>query len=292
MNWDDLKVFLAIAREKGLKKAAHRLGIHHTSCARRIKSLETQLGVTLFDRLPSGYVLTEAGQQLYQSTQIIQQEFNHIERDIQGKDLRIEGDLCLTLPNGFATHLLMPDLEEFMRMYPDINLEVNMTYAVKDLASREADVAIRHVAIPADSLTGKRVGRVYRSAYASAEYLAAHDLLNAPESCHWLGWGDADHHLKWAGKNQYPEVPVRANLYSDVLQLSAIQAHMGIASLPCFMADGVAGIQRIPQVAPVAGDWVWVLAHKNMAKNSRVRALIDFLARAFARHEGKMAGQV
>ena len=64
MNWDDLKVFLAIADAGGLKKATQKVGMHHTSCARRIKKLEEQLNIRLFDRRPSGYVLTQAGEQL------------------------------------------------------------------------------------------------------------------------------------------------------------------------------------------------------------------------------------
>lgn len=292
MNWDDIKVFLAIANTGGLKKAATALNIHHTSCARRINTLEQDMGIKLFDRLPGGYSLTQGGEELLQSAEQIQQGFNTIERDILGKDLRIEGDLCLTLPNGFATHLLMPDLNEFMALYPNINLQINMSYLTRDLASREADVAIRHVNNPPDSLTGKRVARMHQSAYASLEYLAYHDLEKAPSSCHWLGWGTAKDHLKWTLKNQYPDIPVKGNMYSDVLQLAGIQAHMGIASLPCFLADNVPGIQRIPNAETVACEWIWVLAHKDMAKNAKVRILMEFLVKAFKKHADKIEGQL
>jgi DNA-binding transcriptional LysR family regulator len=230
VNWDDMKVFLAIAKTGGLKKAARVLDIHHSSCARRIHSLENDLGIRLFDRLPGGYALTHGGEALLLSAEQIDREFDTIERDILGKDLRIEGDLCLTLPNGFATHLLMPDIHAFMNQFPKVHLELNMTYADRDLASREADVAIRHVDNPVDSLTGKRVSRIYRCAYASVEYLSAHDPVNNPDSCHWLGWGDAANHLKWAEKKKYPQIPVRGDMFSDVLQLAAIQENMGIAS--------------------------------------------------------------
>ena len=290
MNWDNMKIFLAIANAKGLKKAALRLGIHHTSCARRINSFEKELGVTLFDRLPAGYLLTEAGQELKISAQVIQQEFNGIEQHLLGKDLRIEGDLCLTLPNGFATHLLMPDLHIFMQQYPDINLKINMTYQTKDLASREADVAIRHVDNPPDSLTGKRVAQVYKNAYASQQYLNQHDLIQLPESCCWLGWGDSSKHLSWAMKNKYPKIPVRADMYSDVLQLAAAEIHMGIASLPCFMGDKSEILKRIDNAKPVEPEWIWVLAHKNMYRNARVKVLIDFLAKAFAKHKDTLEG--
>lgn len=280
MNWDDMKVFLAIASTGSVKKASSQLGIHNTSVVRRIKIFEEDLGVKLFDRLPAGYTLTAAGKSLYHSGQLIRQEFNTIESDLMGKDVRLEGDICLTIPHGLALHLLMPDIHEFMTSYPDVNLKINMTYSMSDLANREADVAIRIVNNPADSLAGRRVAKVHWAAYASTEYLLTHDPISDPKSCHWLGWGKAKNHLNWADKSNYPNVPVKGDFYSDVLQLAAIQQHMGIASLPCFMADNVEGIQRISNTSPIARDWVWILAHKDMATNARVRVLIDFLYKA------------
>jgi len=290
MNWNDIKIFLAIANAKGLKKAARRLGIHHSSCARRINILENDMGIQLFNRLPSGYSLTSVGEELLLSAEQIEDGFNTINRDLLGKDLRIEGDLCLTLTNGLATHLLMPDLEEFMRLYPGIRLEINMTYSNRDLASREADVAIRHVNNPPDSLYGKRVARIFSSAYASNEYLASHDLINEPELCHWLGWGNSTKHLKWAVKNEFPNIPVKGNMYSDVLQLAAIQAHAGIASLPCYLADNLEGISRISKAPVIAEDWIWILVHKDMARNARVKALMDFLAPVFLKYQSIFQG--
>jgi DNA-binding transcriptional LysR family regulator len=291
MNWDDLKIFLAIADAKGLKKAAYRLGVHHTSCARRIKRLEAHMGVSLFDRLPQGYLLTATGEQLFQSASIIQQEFNGIECELLGRDLRLEGDLCLTIPNGFAIHLLMPDIKDFMSLYPEVKLEINMTYAMKDLARREADVAIRHIENPPDSLAGKRVARIYHSAYASNEYLQEHDPVKKPESCSWVGWGDKSKHLQWAEKSRFPDIPVRGNCYSDVLQLAVIQEHAGIASLPCFIGDRVPGIRRIPTAQVASGEWVWILAHKDMVRNAKVKVLIEFLAKAFLKYTDVIEGK-
>jgi len=290
MNWDDLKIFLVIAQAKGLKKAAYKLGMHHTSCARRIKHLETQLGAKLFDRLPGGYTLTPAGEALHASAGKIQDEVDAIECDLTGKDTRLEGDICVTIPNGMATHLLMPDIADFMALYPDVHVEINMTYAFRDLARREADVAIRYTDNPPDSLAGEKVGRVFCSAYASTHYLKTHDPLNTPQACHWLGWGDGANHLQWPEKTKYPDIPVRGNMYSDVLQLSAVKAHMGIASLPCYIGDREEGIVRIPQAEAVPKDWVWVLAHKDMMSNARVRTFMATLSDAFAHHKDLLEG--
>ncbi len=291
MNWDDMKVFLAIAQAKGLKKAASKLDIHHTSCARKIKTLENSLGSKLFDRLPGGYALTPAGEHLLRSASKIQNEFDAIECDLTGKDASLEGNICVTIPNGFATHLLMPDIADFMARYPDVHVEINMTYAFRDLARREADVAIRLVDNPPESLAGKRVGCVYWSAYASTQYLETHDPLNKPDACHWLGWGDAANHLQWSEKKKYPDIPVRGNMYSDVLQLSAIKAHLGIASLPCFIGDRQTGIKRIPRAKPAPLEQIWVLAYKDMMANARVRAFMDLISASFDQHKNILEGR-
>lgn len=290
MNWDDLKIFLEIAHARGLKKAAYQLGMHHTSCARRIKALEETVGTRLFDRLPQGYVLTDTGRELFLSANKIRDEFNAIEGYILGKDSRLEGNICVTIPNGFATHLLMPDITDFMTLYPEVTVEVNMTYAIKDLANREADVAIRHAEYPPESLAGKRVGRIYFSAYASKNYLQDHDPKANPEGCRWLGWGDASTHLNWPEKKKFPSIPVCGNLYSDVLQLAAIKEDMGIASLPCFIGDNDPEITRISGAAAVPRDWIWVLAHKDMMTNAKVRTFIDFISERFEQYANRIMG--
>jgi len=291
MNWDDMKVFLAIAACGGLKKAATQLGVHHTSVARRIKAFESDLGVKLFDRLPSGYALTQAGESLYQSAQTIRQEFNAIESELSGKDLRLEGDICLTVPHGFALNLLMPDLQEFIEHYPGLNLKIDMRYSMSDLANREADVAIRLVNEPADSLAGRRVCKTHWAAYASENYLASHDPNKHPTECHWLGWGKAHNHLSWAQKELFPDIPVRGDMYSDVLQLAAVKQDFGIASLPCFIGDQTPGVRRVTDADSVARDWIWILSHKDMASNARVRVLVDFLYQALLKKVDLIEGR-
>lgn len=290
MNWDDLKIFLEITHARGLKKAALKLGIHHTTCARRIKNLEETVGGRLFDRLPNGYVLTDTGRELYLSANTIRDEFNAIEGHILGKDTRLEGDICVTLPNGLATHLLMPDLTDFMTLYPEVTLKINMTYAMRDLANREADVAIRHTDSPPENLRGHRVGQIYSSAYASKVYLQDHNPIAHPEECRWLGWGSASGHLKWPEKNKFSTIPVCGDLYSDVLQLAAIKQHIGIASLPCFIGDTDPDITRIPGALPVASDSLWVLAHKDMMTNAKVQIFMDFISLRFKNYDKLLKG--
>jgi len=283
MNWDDLKIFLAIAETRGLKSAARKLKVHHSSCARRIRSFEAEIGAQLFVRLPEGYRLTDAGRELYQSATLIRDEFLHLETKVSGQDNRLAGPIKLTLPNGIATHLLMPDLTGFMQAHPDLLLSINMTYSYVNLADRSADVAIRYGAVHSPSLGGRKVGQIYARAYASTSYLAAHDPVNAPTACRWIGWGDAGQHLSWPGKKLFATVPIQGDLYSDVLQLAAAESGAGIASLPCFLGDPSPDLLPIADTLPEQGDEVWVLAHQDMMQNARVQALMDFLYAAFDR---------
>lgn len=291
MNWDNLKIFLAIAQKRGLKKAARKLGIHHTSCARRIKAFEEELGAKLFHRLPDGYTLTQAGKDLQQSAYKIQDEINTIEHDLLGQDTRLEGDICVTIPNGLILHLLMPDIAEFIKLHPEVNVEINMSYEFRDLATREADIAIRMVDNPPKSLAGSKVGQLFSTAYASKTYLKNHDPLNSPEKCHWLGWGDAADHLKWAEKKKHPRIPVRGNMYSDVLQVAAAKTELGITSLHCYIGDADTELERIPDATPTPASWVWVLAHKDMMTNARVAVFMDFIAKAFKKYQPLLEGK-
>lgn len=292
LDWDDLKVFLAISQMGGLKKAARRLGIHHTSCARRLTRLETALGTKLFDRVAGGYRLNEGGKALLRSSTRIRDEFDRISLDMVGKDARLEGPVTLTLPYGFATHLLMPALVTFQDAYPDVHLTLNVTYAFTDLDKREADIAVRHVEEPPMSLTGRPVARLHASAYASRDYLAVHDPVGAPQDCHWLGWGSAERHLSWPQKGSFPKVPVRAGMYSDIAQLAAAEADMGIASLPCFLGDASKRLVRLPGANPEYTDTIWVLTHRNMASNARVRALMRCIADAFGKQANLIEGRM
>lgn len=291
MNWDDYRIFLEISKAGGLKKAARNLKMHHSSCARRLGALEDKLRTRLFDRLPGGYVLTDDGRNLARSMQIVQDEFSAIERTVYGKDTRLEGPLKLSLTNGLALHLLMPAIHDFTALYPAVDLQINMTYQFSDLAKREADVSIRHAKDPPQSLAGPRAGRIYWSAYASRDYLSTHNPGADPQDCHWLGWGPARDHLKWPGKKSYPDIPVRADIYSEVLQLTGAQTAMGIASLPCFIGDAAPDLVRLPKLEPEPGEWLWLLAHPDMIRNARVKALIDHLERAIREQKPLLEGR-
>jgi DNA-binding transcriptional LysR family regulator len=107
-DWDDLRYFLAVARKGSIRAAAATLAVNHSTVSRRIDAFETRLGVRAFERLPGGYFLTQAGEELIQHAERVEKEMIAAERRVAGRDAKLSGLLRVTLPDSFAQCLLMP----------------------------------------------------------------------------------------------------------------------------------------------------------------------------------------
>ena len=145
IDWDDVRYFLAVARGGSVRAAAKRLGVNHATVLRRIAQLEERLGAQMFEKLPSGYRQTAAGEEVLELAIQMEASSHQLETRVLGRDQSARGLLRVTLPPFLATHLLMPDLADFARVHPDIEMEIASTGEVVNLTKREADVAIRIV---------------------------------------------------------------------------------------------------------------------------------------------------
>src|SRR3954451_23774882 len=140
IDWDDIRYFLATARVGSVRAAAGRLGVNHATVLRRIAQLEERLGAQMFEKLPSGYRLTAAGEEVLELAEQMEASSHQLETRVFGRDRSVRGLLRVTLPPFLATHVLMPDLADFARVYPDIEMEIVSTGEVVNLTNREADV--------------------------------------------------------------------------------------------------------------------------------------------------------
>ena len=116
IDWDDVRYFLAAARGGSVRAAAKHLGVNHATVLRRIAQLEGRLGAQMFEKLPSGYRLTEAGEEVLELAEQMEASSNRLETRVFGRDQSARGLLRVTLPPFVATHLLMPDLADFARL--------------------------------------------------------------------------------------------------------------------------------------------------------------------------------
>jgi DNA-binding transcriptional LysR family regulator len=171
MNWDDLRIFLAVARSGSISSGAKQLGLQHSTVSRRIRKLAQELEVRLFDRVPSGYELTPAGEKLARAAERMELEVLAVDGTLAGTDLRPAGLLRVTAIDNMATTILMPMFAGFSREYPEVTLRLLIANSDISLARREADVAIRLTNTPPDTLVGKRVATVSSAVYGCREYL-------------------------------------------------------------------------------------------------------------------------
>lgn len=288
MNWDDLRVFLAVARSGSISGGAKQLKLQHSTVSRRMRKLEQELGVRLFDKVPSGYELTLAGEKLVEAADHMEREVLTVDGTLSGADLRPSGPLRVTAIDNMATTILMPMFAGFSREYPDVTLRLMVSNVYASLAQREADVAIRLTNTPPETLIGKRVGTVSSAIYGSSDYLEKLHAEGAEPQ--WLGVDCCDFHRTWT-KQICGERERRFVVDDTLLTQAALREGMGISILPCFMGDLDPRLARYSDPLPKWDLNLWILLHPDLKRTARVLAFRDYMTRAIQAQQAVFAGQ-
>ncbi len=188
LEWDDLRYVLAVASAGSLAGAARSLGVNHTTVLRRIDAFEKRLGLRLFERLPTGYVLTAGGEELIAAARRIDETVTTLERKLAGRDLRLSGTVRVTTTDTLMGSILPEILAEFRASHPGIQVEIAVSNLMFNLTKRDADVAIRPANDPPETLVGRRVAKIAFAIYGSARYLSKHKAKTLAEH-QWVGTG-------------------------------------------------------------------------------------------------------
>ena len=280
MPWDDLRIFLAIARAGSLAGAARNLGVNHSTVFRRINAFEETLGVRLFERMGSGYALTVAGEEMRASAERVEGEIERLDRRITGQDLRLEGSLVVTTTDTIAQHILLPHLAKFRRAYPGIDLELIIENTNVNMSKRQADVALRPTRTPPETLIGRRISSLAFAVYASHVYMQ--DRTVDLTALDWVRLDDSLMHLaadQWF-RRTLPNAKSALTTNSVMGLLMGCEAGLGAAIIPCFMADLNPNLQRLEPPVEEAASILWLLTHEDLRHTARVRAFMDFMADA------------
>jgi len=288
-NWDDLRVFLAVARAGSLSGAARTLGVNHSTVFRRIGAFEELLGVRLFERLPNGYLLTPAGEELRDGALRVEEEIDGLARKVTGQDLRLSGTVRVTTIDMLAFGLLPRHLARFRDAYPGIEVDLVVGNATLNLGRREADVALRVGNAPPETLVGRRVGRLAFAVYGSDGYRARRPQPDLALD-DWIGFDSEHEALVRRFARFLPEVRPALRTNSVAAALSAAKAGLGLAPLPCGLADLEPDLVK---VAPLPDDFsldLWLLTHEDLRRAARIRAFLDFLAGALAKEAPLLEG--
>jgi DNA-binding transcriptional LysR family regulator len=281
LDWDDLRYALAIAKHGGLAGAARALGADHSTVFRHLNALEAELGANLFERLPTGYRLTAAGERLTEAAERIETEVIALDRELTGRDTRLTGTLRVTSSETLAFRILTAEIARFRHQHPGIEVELTVDNRALDLSRREADVALRAARPKQPDLFGRRLADIKWAVYGSSEYLARFSRpTGEPDLAEhsFVGWGEAVQGIK-AAKWLSETVPREAMVYrtsSLVNQLTAVKGAMGLAVLPCYLADPEPELERVLPPIPTITTELWLITHKALKDTARVRAFMDF----------------
>ncbi|HVE23547.1 MAG TPA: LysR family transcriptional regulator [Acidocella sp.] len=291
IDWDDVRYFLAVARGGSVRAAAERLAVNHATVLRRIAQLEARLGVQIFEKRPSGYRMTEAGEEVLEFADQMEASSHLLETRIFGRDQSARGLLRVTLPPFLATHLLMPDFADFARLHPDIEMEVLSTGEVVNLTNRDADVAIRVVVdsktLPLN-LHGLKGPELSGGIYMSRDRLEAW-RAGAQDALRWIvinNHGIPD----WARQSEIQTTKVPFRTPDAEAQIAAAQQGIGMTKLPCFVGDAAPLLVRVPGTDLHMHGTLWLLTQGETRKTKRVRLFTEFISRRLAAYAPLLAG--
>ncbi len=283
LDWDDLRYFLAVADTGSTLSAGRVLKVSQTTAARRIAGLEQALALTLFDRRPSGYALTAAGEALLPQARAMAEAAERVGNLADAYRREVTGVVRLTTVDIFAVTILQPILRDLHAAHPAIGLELDTSDARRDL-SAEADVALRMCDRPEGAgLVARRIAHARWSVYCSRAYAAEHGrpTRRAELGAHaFVGGGDEGVwavYRAWLAANGLEKSVVMRHGSASGL-LAAARAGMGLVVLPCLVADQEPDLLRCLPPAREAPHGLWLLTHERLRHAPRIRVVLDMLA--------------
>ncbi|QET04705.1 MULTISPECIES: LysR family transcriptional regulator [Cupriavidus] len=286
MNWDDTRIFLALQREGTLRSAARVAGVDQATVGRRLAALEHALGATLFLRTSEGYVLTPAGENVLRSAEKMEKSANELVRQAQGADTRLAGEVKVTTTDTLALEFVIPAISRLHAEHPNVEVRLNTSTQMLNLARREADIAIRNRKPDNPDLIARRLARWPVGLYASPAYLAERGEPTP-------GDGFAGHDL--VVFQSHPTASLQQTLVglptehgrlaaavnSSLMLRALIRMGRAIGEVPVPLAerDGLVriwpGRERNPHYE------VWLVTHQDLRHTARIRAMIDKITEAF-----------
>lgn len=283
-DWNDLRLVLSVARAGSVKGAAKVLHLDHSTVYRRLLGLEAALGQRLFERQAGGYRPTDTGTRLAIAAERIEAETLALERALTGNDQRLSGRLVVTASETLAYRVLPELLARFRERHPGIRLDLVIDNRRLDLARREADIALRATRPQEPTLFGRKVADVVWSIYGSEAYLARHQApvaLTELAEHDFIGWDEGDdvNAAAWLAA-AIPESAVVYRSSSLINQLCAARVGIGLAALPCYLADTEPGLKRLLPPIPALTRELWLITHEDLRHTARVRAFLEHIGEA------------
>jgi DNA-binding transcriptional LysR family regulator len=292
-GWDDLRMFLALARHGKLTAVARLLDVSHPTVARRVKALEETVGARLFDRLPDRFALTAAGEGLLADAEAMERAAESIHRRSAGLSAdTTHGTVRISASEAMAGFLAR-HLPRLLRNRQCIEFELVASHMLANLSRREADLLIREQVPESAAIVTRRIGRAAHAVYGGRDLPAARPSREALRRMTWLGFDEE--HTYMAGQDWLRGLlgsarpVIRVNNW--LVLRDALRSGSGVSVLPCYLGDGDPGLRRLgPVLDGVTADQ-WLLVHRDLRTLPRVRSVMDALVQLFQEEKAAMEGR-
>ena len=285
INWDDIRLFLAVAKAGGLTAAVPETGLSAPTLNRRLSEFEKALAVQLFVRGAKGYVLTDAGQDLLDRVQPMAEQARGVAAWREALDPRPR----VRIACGYWTGVYIARNLGTLQASPwgEVRIDILSGARFLNLSRREADLAVRNVLPTQQGLARRRIGRVDFALYASPEYLAAHPDAHTSrraETCDWVvpdASAATGASALWLSR--YLERPASVSCDTPHALLAAVCGGAGLCVLPCFVGEGEERLQRCSDAIEGLGHTQWLVSHDASRKERPIKRVAGALYDVFAR---------
>ncbi|MEC7649422.1 MAG: LysR family transcriptional regulator [Pseudomonadota bacterium] len=295
MNWDDMRVFLAVARDGSLSAAARHLKVTQPTVGRRLGQLESDLGTRLFDRLPDGFVPTQAGEELLPIAEDMEKAAHALQRRQATLADTVSGTVRLSVfevPAQFVT-MHLPAIRANL---PEIEIELSVNHMNANLSRREADLVLQVCLPDTPGLIARKLGELSYAVYGSRAYVAATPAARGNkryQDCEWVAFDDD--HVYFDGQTCLREKlagrapAIRMNNGHAIHD--AVRNGAGLGVLPCFAGDSDPDLVRL--TAPIQGveSDLNLVVHRDLKRVPSVRAVMDEMIRLFKQEAPRLAGR-
>jgi DNA-binding transcriptional LysR family regulator len=298
MDWDDVRVFLAVAREGSMRAAGRALGLSQPTIARRLTAFEATFGgPTLFDRLPEGLRLNPLGEQLVPAAESVEDAMLTLERRRAAASPALSGTVRISTGEcaaGFLAGCLSGSTlgstsgsargSATTSLPSGVTLELVESRPTADLVRREADMALRHEPPESGDFYVSKAGTFACAAYRR----------RGADADGWITYVDEQAHYapaRWV-QRQVEETgqPVALRASSMLMHLEAIRAGTGRGVLPCYVGDSHSLLERLTAPIPEIAAEYWIVVHRDLRRAPCVRVVIDWVKAQFAEQRHILAG--
>ncbi len=282
-DWNRARAFLVAVEEGSLSAAAKALNMSQSTLGRQVSALEKELGVILFERVGRGFEITGSGVELYEHVKAMGEAANKLSLTASGRSQSIEGTVSISASNTMSAYILPGLIQKIRQKEPGIQIELVSTNAISDLRKREADIAIRNVEPTHPELIFKKLKQTNAYLYATPGYLkkiGPVQKISDLKKAEFIGFASNHEYIEGLKRIGIELTPQNFQIFSDdhIFHWEMVKRGVGIGVMIESVGAKESSVRKVLEKQPPMKINNWVVAHRELKTNRRIRIVFDFLA--------------